>query len=52
MVQSQLINSIDLAQSTKDDIQKGVDAKNTVDTKGLTFNGDSGAPMSKNWVLP
>ena len=35
--------SIDLAQSTKDDIQKGVDAKNTVDTKGLTFNGDSGS---------
>ena len=35
--------SIDLAQDTKDDIQKGVDAKNTVDTKGLTFNGDSGS---------
>ena len=35
--------SIDLAQSTKDDIQKGVDAKTTVDTKGLTFNGDSGS---------
>ena len=35
--------SIDLADSTKDDIQKGVDAKNTVDTKGLTFNGDSGS---------
>ncbi|MGN6895846.1 hypothetical protein ACTHS6_10765, partial [Neisseria sp. P0016.S006] len=35
--------SIDLAQNTKDDIQKGVDAKTTVDTKGLTFNGDSGS---------
>ena len=35
--------SIDLADSTKDDIQKGVDAKTTVDTKGLTFNGDSGS---------
>ena len=35
--------SIDLAQDTKEDIQKGVDAKTTVDTKGLTFNGDSGS---------
>ena len=35
--------SIDLAQDTKNDIQKGVDAKTTVDTKGLTFNGDSGS---------
>ena len=35
--------SIDLADSTKDDIQKGVDAKTTVDNKGLTFNGDSGS---------
>ena len=35
--------SIDLADSTKDDIQKGVDAKTTVDSKGLTFNGDSGS---------
>ena len=35
--------SIDLAQSTKDNIQKGVDAKTTVDTKGLTFSGDSGS---------
>ena len=35
--------SIDLADSTKADIQKGVDAKTTVDTKGLTFNGDSGS---------
>ncbi|MGN6962283.1 hypothetical protein ACTHUD_08325 [Neisseria sp. P0016.S002] len=35
--------SIDLAQSTKADIQKGVDAKTAVDSKGLTFNGDSGS---------
>ena len=35
--------SIDLAQDTKDDIQKGVDAKTTVDSKGLTFKGDSGS---------
>ena len=35
--------SIDLAQSTKDEIQKGVDAKTAVDSKGLTFNGDSGS---------
>ncbi|MGN6864370.1 hypothetical protein ACTHTM_10690, partial [Neisseria sp. P0018.S003] len=35
--------SIDLAQDTKDDIQKGVDAKTAVDSKGLTFNGDSGS---------
>ena len=35
--------SIDLADNTKADIQKGVDAKTTVDSKGLTFNGDSGS---------
>ena len=35
--------AVDLSKSTKDDIQKGVDAKTTVDTKGLTFNGDSGS---------
>ena len=35
--------SIDLADGTKAEIQKGVDAKTTVDTKGLTFNGDSGS---------
>ncbi|WP_038345378.1 ESPR-type extended signal peptide-containing protein [Acinetobacter sp. A47] len=33
---------IDLAQSTKDDIKKGVDASNDLQSKGLTFNGDSG----------
>ncbi|WP_199901415.1 YadA-like family protein, partial [Neisseria subflava] len=35
--------SIDLADGTKAEIQKGVDAKTTVDSKGLTFNGDSGS---------
>ncbi|MGN6983396.1 hypothetical protein, partial [Neisseria sp. P0009.S007] len=35
--------SIDLADGTKAEIQKGVDAKTTVDNKGLTFNGDSGS---------
>ena len=32
--------AVDLSQATKDDIQKGVDAKTTVDTKGLTFVAD------------
>ncbi|WP_225522852.1 hypothetical protein, partial [Neisseria flavescens] len=35
--------SIDLADDTKTEIQKGVDAKTTVDSKGLTFSGDSGS---------
>ena len=35
--------AVDLSQTTKDDIQKGVDANTTVTTKGLTFNGDSGS---------
>ncbi|HGO5823020.1 TPA: YadA-like family protein [Mannheimia haemolytica] len=34
---------VDLAESTKADIQKGVDAHHTVANKGLTFNGDSGS---------
>ena len=34
---------IDLSDKTKEDIQKGVDANTTVNTKGLTFNGDSGS---------
>ena len=33
---------IDLSDKTKDDIKKGVDANTTVNTKGLTFTGDSG----------
>ena len=44
--------SIDLAQSTKDNIQKGVDAKTTVDTKGLTFSGDSGSTNIENSAPP
>ena len=32
--------AVDLSQATKDDIQKGVDAKTVVDTKGLTFVAD------------
>ena len=35
--------AVDLSQATKDDIQKGVDANTKVDTKGLTFKGDSGS---------
>lgn len=35
--------AVDLSQATKDDIQKGVDANTKVNTKGLTFNGDSGS---------
>lgn len=34
---------IDLSQTIKDDIQKGVDAKEIVDNKGVIFSGDSGA---------
>lgn len=33
---------VDLTQQAKDDIQKGVDAKDAVDNKGLTYTGDSG----------
>ncbi|KLT72930.1 hypothetical protein PL75_05395 [Neisseria arctica] len=33
---------IDLADTTKADIQKGVEANTAVTTKGLTFTGDSG----------
>ncbi|MBP2547105.1 ESPR-type extended signal peptide-containing protein, partial [Acinetobacter guillouiae] len=34
---------VDLAASTKTDIQKGVDAKTAVDNTGLTFKGDTAA---------
>lgn len=34
---------LDLSKKTKDEIQQGVDANTKVDTKGLTFNGDSGS---------
>ena len=35
--------AVDLAQNVKADIAKGVAAKDIVDTKGLTFTGDSGS---------
>ena len=38
---------LDLTDAAKAEIQKGVDAKNIVDTKGITFNGDSGSPVTK-----
>ena len=34
---------VDLSQATKNDIQKGVDANTTVNTKGLTFNSNDGS---------
>ena len=38
---------VDLTQQTKDDIQKGVDAKDAVDNKGLTYTGDRGTTVIK-----
>ena len=38
---------LDLSDDTKAEIQKGVDAKNIVDTKGITFSGNSGSPVTK-----
>ncbi|OFN30312.1 hypothetical protein HMPREF2600_12125, partial [Neisseria sp. HMSC077D05] len=38
---------LDLSDAAKAEIQKGVDAKTAVDTKGITFNGDSGSPVTK-----
>ena len=35
--------AVDLSQTTKDDIQKGVNADTAVATKGLIFNGDTGS---------
>ena len=35
--------AVDLTAQTKANIQKGTDAKTAVDTKGLTFNADSGS---------
>ena len=34
---------VDLSNKTKDDINKGVDAHDTVNNKGLTFNADKGS---------
>ena len=39
--------AVDLSQTTKDDIQKGVDANTTVTTKGLTFTGTTGSTTAK-----
>ena len=38
---------LDLSDDAKAEIQKGVDAKNIVDTKGITFSGNSGSPVTK-----
>ena len=38
---------IDLSDDAKAEIQKGVEAKNIVDTKGITFSGNSGSPVTK-----
>ena len=38
---------LDLSDDAKAEIKKGVDAKNIVDNKGITFNGDSGSPVTK-----
>ena len=38
---------LDLTDAAKAEIQKGVEAKNIVDTKGITFNGNSGSPVTK-----
>ena len=39
--------AVDLSQTTKDDIQKGVDANTIVNTEGLTFAGDAGANVKR-----
>ncbi|WP_338809353.1 YadA-like family protein [Neisseria leonii] len=39
--------TIDLSTKTKEDIQKGVDAKDTVDTQGITFAGDTGNNVTR-----
>ncbi len=38
---------LDLSDDAKAEIQKGVEAKNIVDTKGITFSGNSGSPVTK-----
>ncbi len=37
----------DLSQDTKDNIQKGVDAKDTIDTLGVNFGGDTGKTFAR-----
>ncbi|URL06341.1 YadA-like family protein [Avibacterium sp. 21-595] len=39
--------SVALSDKTKEDIKKGVDAKDAVDTKGVGFAGDSGDAFSR-----
>ncbi|WP_338809018.1 ESPR-type extended signal peptide-containing protein [Neisseria leonii] len=39
--------TIALSQQVKDDINKGKAAKDAVDTKGITFNGDSGTDVTR-----
>ena len=38
---------LDLSDDAKAEIQKGVEAKNIVDNKGITFSGNSGSPVTK-----
>ena len=38
---------LDLTDAAKAEIQKGVDAKTVVDTKGIGFAADSGSPVTK-----
>jgi len=38
---------LDLTDAAKAEIQKGVDAKTAVDTKGIGFAADSGSPVTK-----
>ncbi|MDG2953328.1 YadA-like family protein [Bisgaard Taxon 10/6] len=39
--------SVDLSEQTKSDIQQGVDANTTVNSKGITFAADSGAATER-----
>ncbi|MDG2948913.1 beta strand repeat-containing protein, partial [Exercitatus varius] len=39
--------SVDLSQKTKDDIQQGVDANTTVNSKGITFAADGGTATER-----
>ncbi|MBE2897252.1 hypothetical protein HPC38_10275 [Pasteurellaceae bacterium HPA106] len=38
---------LDLAQTTKDNIQKGVDANKAIETKGVEFMGDTGTKFAR-----
>ncbi|WP_274571910.1 YadA-like family protein [Neisseria leonii] len=39
--------TVDLSTKTKEDIQKGVDAKDKVDNQGITFAGDTGTNVTR-----